>query len=112
MRGLKYYKVYSDSMQRTPDTEEKRAIIDTADLLDKIWKLTEKLSASTEELSKSSKRLEAFTAILIVFTLILGVVAIMEFVKDLVPEYAVAVLGFVFLSALLYFTYFLTKIKH
>lgn len=79
------------------------------DLTDKLRLSVEKLSTSTEQLSKSSKRLELFTLALIGFTVLLAMIAVIELVKDFIPKYAVAILGFVLLATLTYIMYILTK---
>ncbi len=71
--------------------------------------ITEKLTLSVNKLYESSKALERFTFILIGLTEILAFIAGIELVKDFIPSYAVAILGFAILAFILYAMYTLTK---
>lgn len=76
----------------------------------KIIDLTDKLGLSVEDLYESSEQLERFTFALIGFTVLLAVIAVIELVKDFIPRWAVAILGFGLLAGLIFIMYIITKI--
>ncbi len=76
----------------------------------KIIDLTDKLGLSVEDLYESSEQLERFTFALIGFTVLLAVIAVIELVKDFIPRWAVAILGFGLLAGLISIMYIITKI--